>query len=84
MAMSENLQVLATLGSALTLYIFIRIGARRDISALEKRMEKVEETLDSVNTSLTRLEGRFDERGYWESRKGVIALIKNHGMKFGS
>ena len=66
---NENLQVLATLGSALAVYIFIRIGLRRDANNLEKRMDRLEEKLDSMNTRLTRLEGRFEERGYWESRE---------------
>lgn len=35
---------------------------------INQRFEKVEEKLDSMNMRLTRLEGRFEERGYWESR----------------
>jgi chaperonin cofactor prefoldin len=72
----ENLQILATLGSALSVYIFMRLGARKDIKEVEKRLdiievrlEKVEIKIDSMNTRLTRLEGRFEERGYWESRE---------------
>lgn len=72
----ENLQVLATLGSALSVYILIRIGSKKDVKDLEKRfnkfeikMDKIEEKIDVINTRLTRLEGRFEERGYWESRE---------------
>lgn len=43
---------------------------------LDKRFEKVFEELKSIrgdihqlDMRLTRLEGRFDERGYWESRE---------------
>ena len=45
-------------------------------SKLEKKFVKVEDDfkevkqiLHSLDMRLTRLEGRFDERGYWESRK---------------
>jgi hypothetical protein len=31
--------------------------------------EEVKKALHSLDMRLTRLEGRFDERGYWESRK---------------
>ena len=30
---------------------------------------EIKKTLHSLEMRLTRLEGRFDERGYWESRK---------------
>jgi chaperonin cofactor prefoldin len=73
---SDNLQILATLGSALAVYIFIRMGAKRDVQNVEKRLDKVENSLDSINKTLhsldmrlTKLEGRFEERGYWESRE---------------
>jgi hypothetical protein len=35
---------------------------------IELRFIKVDEKLDSMNMRLMRLEGRFEERGYWESR----------------
>lgn len=72
---NENLQILATLGSALAVYLFIRMGARKDVRSvelrmdkIETRMEKFENKLEIMNDRLTRFEGRFDERGYWESR----------------
>lgn len=42
---------------------------------IEEKMKKIEEILteikitnNSMDRRLTRLEGRFEERGYWESR----------------
>lgn len=71
----DNLQVLATLGSALAVYVFIRVGARHDAKHLEERIIKIDETLDkleakmdAIDMRLHKLEGRFEERGYWESR----------------
>ncbi len=31
--------------------------------------QEVQRKLRSIDNRLTRLEGRFDERGYWESRR---------------
>lgn len=74
--MIETLQIWATLGSALALYIFLRAASRKDISLLETRvnkledkLEKIDEKIDQIHIRLTRLEGRFDERGYWEARE---------------
>lgn len=65
---SENLQILATLGSALAVYIFIRIAARKEVQELKEEFKEVKRDLKSIDQRLTRLEGRFEERGYWESR----------------
>lgn len=81
----DNLQILATLGSALAVYIFIRMGARQDVQRLEARidrienhMDRIEETMASIDKRLHKLEGRFEERGYWESR------YTNEGRKTGT
>ena len=70
---SDNLQTLATLGSALAVYIFIRKNARRESDELRSEMrqefKEIKEELKQIDRRLTRLEGRFDERGYWESRE---------------
>jgi len=36
---------------------------------LANRIAKVDEKISSVDQRLSRLEGAFDERGKWESRK---------------
>jgi hypothetical protein len=70
---SDNLQILATLGSALAVYAFIRLGATRDVRQLRDEiksdLKEIKADIKSIDQRLTRLEGRFDERGYWESRK---------------
>jgi len=35
----------------------------------EQRFDNVEQKLDDVQRRVIRLEGRFEERGYWESRE---------------
>lgn len=67
--MQENLQILATLGSALAVYIFIRMGARKEALEIRTEIKEIREELKSIDRRLIRLEGRFDERGYWESRE---------------
>ena len=37
--------------------------------AVNGEFAEVKKILHSLDMRLTRLEGRFDERGYWESRK---------------
>ena len=88
---ADNLQILATLGSALAVYAFIRIGAtrdvrqlrdevkndmaqfredtRKDLNRIDNDLKEIKADLKSIDQRITRLEGRFDERGYWESRK---------------
>jgi len=65
---NDNVQILATLGSALTVYIFIRIGAHREAKEIKSELNEMKKDLKSIDMRLTRLEGRFEERGYWESR----------------
>lgn len=36
---------------------------------IDKKLDKLSDTMQDMNMRLTRLEGRFDERGYWESRE---------------
>lgn len=68
MSLNENLQILATLGSALALYIFLRFAASKDVKEVKEELKEIKADLKSIDQRLTRLEGRFDERGYWESR----------------
>jgi tetrahydromethanopterin S-methyltransferase subunit G len=35
---------------------------------IDQRFDHIEEKLRNIDLRLARLEGRFDERGYWESR----------------
>ena len=65
--MNENLQILATLGSALAIYIFIRMGARRENKEIKEELLELKKDVKSIDQRLSRLEGKFDERGYWQS-----------------
>lgn len=65
----ENLQVLATLGSALAVYIGLRIAASKDVKDLKSEIKEIKQDIKSIDQRITRLEGRFDERGYWEARE---------------
>lgn len=38
-------------------------------SHMDGEFAEVKKSLHSLDMRLTRLEGRFDERGYWESRR---------------
>lgn len=66
---NDNLQILATLGSALAVYVFIRMAARKDTDEIRQELKDIREELKQIDRRLTRLEGRFEERGYWESRQ---------------
>ena len=59
----ENLQILATLGSALAVYIFIRLAASKDVKALgkdirslesrfEKRFDSIDHRMDKMESSI--------------------------------
>lgn len=50
---------------------YMRIDKKLDRleEKMDDRFDEVGKSLHSLDMRLTRLEGRFDERGYWESRK---------------
>lgn len=75
----ENLQILATLGSALSVYILLRISAKKDIKIfadeIRADIKEIKNDISSINSRLnlveqrlSRFEGAFEERGKWESR----------------
>lgn len=73
--LSDNLQILATLGSALAVYIFIRIGSRKDVKEVEKRMDKfdsrlerIEEKLQTLDSRISRIEGQLIGPPNWEPK----------------
>lgn len=80
---TENLQILATLGSALAVYLMIRQSSKKDIVELgttigDIKSDVKEIKFDIANIStrvglleqrLSRFEGVFEERGRWENRK---------------
>lgn len=35
----------------------------------DKKLDKIDRELHDINIRFTRLEGRFDERGYWEAKE---------------
>lgn len=74
--LTENLQILATLGSALAVYVFLRIGSkkeagelRKDMQDIKDKMETMQKDIKNIDIRLSKLEGRFEERGYWQSRE---------------
>lgn len=69
----ENLQILATLGSALVVYMALRRGAKKDTEELKKKVELIETQTIQINLRLIRLEGGFEERG---NRDVILELFK--------
>lgn len=72
----DNLQILSTLGSALSVYIFIRMGARKEIKGLKEEFKEVKEELKTINKNvqsldsrISRIEGQLTGMQYhWEPR----------------
>lgn len=71
--LGENLQILATMGSASAIYVLIRCAAKKDVKELGEKLgekiDKVEQDLVQINLRLSRLEGSFEERRYWVSKQ---------------
>lgn len=67
--LSKYGETLTIIVSAITLYFFLKNSMRKELDEVKFKLGKIEDNLTSINLRLTRLEGRFDERGYWESRK---------------
>jgi len=67
--MTDNLQILATLGSALGVYIFIRIGARREALAIK------EELKGEIKGVKEELKGEI--KGVKEELKGIKEGLKS-------
>ena len=72
---SENLQILATLGSALAVYIFLRRGAKKEASELKiemraefkevkQQIKGMEEKLQILDSRISRIEGQLAPRIY--------------------
>ena len=63
---SEILTILVPLAAFLG-WIYNQMNRRFD--SLEKDLDKMGTDITSIKDRLSRLEGRFDERGYWEARE---------------
>lgn len=61
---SDNLQILATLGSAWAVYYFLR----KPICKVEQRLEKVEDKLQSLDSRISRIEGQLIGSPHWEPK----------------
>jgi hypothetical protein len=62
-------EILIILVPILGLLSWVYSRLEKQFDAVNKKLEDVRTVLHSLDMRLTRLEGRFDERGYWESRK---------------
>ena len=78
--LQENIQILATIGSALAVYTFIRLGAKKESNEINNNLKKLEEKVDNINSRLSKLEGRFEERGNWESRNYIVSEQQKNRM----
>jgi len=79
---AENLQVIATLGSATVVYGMLRraakkdlVGAKNDIESIKEDLKEIKQDVKSIDQRLSRLEGSFSERGQWEGR--MYSMSKN-------
>lgn len=66
---NENLQILATLGSALAVYIALRIAATKDAKELKSEIKEMKQDLKSIDSRISRIEGHLTGMGhFWEPR----------------
>jgi predicted nucleic acid-binding Zn-ribbon protein len=79
---AENLQVIATLGSAAIVYGMLRraakkdlVGAKNDIESIKENLKEIKQNIKSIDHRLSKLEGAFCERGHWEGR--LYSMSKN-------
>src|SRR5438309_1382781 len=47
---------------------WVRSSLSKLIQNQEKKIEEIQKDIKSIDQRLNKLEGRFEERGYWESR----------------
>lgn len=45
------------------------LAIKAEVKEIKEELKEIKKEISSVKDRLTRLEGRFDERGYWESRE---------------
>lgn len=62
----DNLQTLATLGSAAVVYVALRrgskkdtLGVKEDVSEIRKDMKEIRKELNELNTRVARIEGNL-------------------------
>lgn len=67
--LKDYIQLLATLGSALGVFVFLRSTAKKGFEELKTEILEIKKDVKNIDSRLSRLEGSFDERGKWESRK---------------
>lgn len=64
----ENYELLSGLVALITIYSFLRYGAKKDTEKLMIELKELKTQVNGISGRLNRLEGRFDERGIWEAR----------------
>lgn len=79
---SENLQILATLGSALAVYIFLRMGARKESAEIREDMKNLKAEIKTLDSRIISLENRVS---VVETRMGFIErlleMVAGKGLK---
>lgn len=61
----ENLQIISTLGSALTVYTAIRWGARKEAKELKQEIKEIKNSIQILDSRISRIEGQLAPR-IWE------------------
>lgn len=56
----------------ISLIVVVWFMTHKQFSQIKDDLKSIKDDVKSLDMRLTRLEGRFDERGYWESRREKI------------
>lgn len=54
--MKENLQILATLGSALAVYVFLRSGAQKEAKEIKNEIKEIKDEIKEIKTELRNID----------------------------
>ncbi len=73
--LNENLQILSTLGSALALYIFIRMGARKESREIKEEIKEIKAEIKSIDQRLTRMEVKMDYVEKHQDKDKIVQFI---------
>lgn len=66
---NDNLNTLATLGSAFTVYFFLKHAVKKDVKEIEKRLDRIDDKLQVLDSRISRIDGHLTGMYYhWEPR----------------